>query len=184
MVSGLSERSLDDLDDVAHHRGDVEADLPGRAGRVVLQPAGGQSPHPGLLVPGHGLDRQAEGVAGTALDLAEHEGAGGPHDEVELAVAAPPVPGHHLVPPGLVPGRDGVLPCDPERPAGLRHVALPQSSFSGSSSTFTSLNVTTRTDDTKRAGRYISHTHASPSSISNQVRDPSPLASIFTSLAR
>ena len=37
----------------------------------------------------------------------------------------------------------------------------PQSSCSGRRSMFTSRNVTTRTSGTKRAGRYMSHTHAS-----------------------
>src|SRR4029077_2846532 len=41
-----------------------------------------------------------------------------------------------------------------------------ESSCSGSRSTFTSRKVTTRTSGTKRAGRYMSHTHASRSSTS------------------
>src|SRR5439155_25939615 len=72
--------------------------------------------------------------------------------------------------------------CQLGEPAG--RVPEPSRSLSGSSSTLTSLNVTTRTEDTKRAGRYMSQTQASPRTISKYVRPSSSRASILTSLAR
>src|SRR5271169_2640265 len=56
-----------------------------------------------------------------------------------------------------------VVDCSPPF---LSHCA--HSSFSGRRSTFTSRKVTTRTEGTKRAGRYMSHTHASCIKTSTQ----------------
>ena len=89
----------------------------------------------------------------------------GRHDEVELAVAAAPVAGQHRrspaprtsAPPGPRRGRRA-----PGARASATSCAVPrQSSLRGSSSTFTSLNVTTRTRGHEPAGRYMSHTQAS-----------------------
>ena len=67
-----------------------------------------------------------------------------------------------------VPGRSLVLAGGAEGAALLRprRAGNDYSSFSGSSSTLTSLNVTTRTDETNRAGRYMSQTQASRREIS------------------
>ena len=87
-------------------------------------------------------------------------GAAARADQVELAVAAPPVAGHHLVAVRDVPGGRPVLPCRPQPQPGRGHRSR---SGLASSSMFTSLNVTTRTDGTKRilVWRYMSHTQAS-----------------------
>ena len=97
------------------------------------------------------------------LDLAEHDQAALGHDEVELTRPAAPVAGEHLVAVGGVPRGSLVLAAPTEEMGSDlgRHRSL-----AGSSSTFTSLNVTTRTDETNRAGRYMSQTHASPRVIS------------------
>ena len=71
-----------------------------------------------------------------------------------LLVAALPI----LLFPGLPARRAAAgLACRAQRPTGVGH----QISLLGSSSMFTSLNVSTRTFLTKRAGRYMSQTQAS-----------------------
>ena len=80
----------------------------------------------------------------------------------------------HPIPPGtghivVVPERaGGPAPLAPRLlgPRGADEAPLSYRSLPPSSSTLTSLNVTTRTVFTKRAGRYMSHTQASVSSSS------------------
>ena len=83
------------------------------------------------------------------------------HDEIELALAHPPVAVEDRVagaPRTRPRPRPRRLPDDAARVGHARQRSLP-----GSSSTFTSLKVTTRTSATKRVLRYMSHTHASRS---------------------
>src|SRR5690606_6454518 len=101
--------------------------------------------------------------------------------------------GQHKAPcrqrkPGALPTAQGILQtaergakhsrplpsaCHPEKPSlGISRSAL------ASSSTLTSLNVTTRTFFTNRAGRYMSHTHASCIFTS---KNTSPFSAVRTS---
>src|SRR5690606_10168556 len=107
--------------------------------------------------------------AGAGLDLADHHPAVLRADEVDLALPAAPVAGEDLVALRAVPGRRLILAPCPQRAPGRGHRSR---SGVASSSMFTSLNVTTRTDGTKRilVWRYMSHTHASRSSSSTRVR--------------
>ena len=105
-----SERVLQHVDEqppalVPHHRSDVEAQrtpVPG----MGMQPAQGERPQPPLLARRHRLERRAECVAGAGLDLAEHDRAGACEHEVELTVAAAPVPVDDVVAGAPVPRRD------------------------------------------------------------------------------
>src|SRR5882724_1722405 len=180
-----SERVRQDVDlpaaaAVGTNRGDVEAQR--RAGSdVIAEPPAGQPPEPLLLTDGDGFGGRAEGVAPPRLHLAERDRSRSAHDKVELAFADAPVAVEHLVARGLVPRRGGVF----SRPAyDATGVAQIQRSLPGSSSTFTSLKVTTRTSATNRVLRYMSHTHASRRRSSKYVRPSSRRTSRSTSFAR
>src|SRR5262249_37616267 len=123
---------------------------------------------PGLLGQAHRLRGLSERGSGSGLDLAEHDRPPEAENKIQLAVPTAPVAVEHLVAVSEVPVRGAVLPRDAEGAPALRphRPGNGYSSFSGSSSTLTSLKVTTRTDDTKRAGRYMSHTQASLRAIS------------------
>src|SRR5437879_4680723 len=121
------------------------------------------------LVVVDGFGRRAEQGRRPRLHLAEHDLGATLDDEVELATPTAPVLGDQLVALRLVPGRGDLLPGDGTTAALGRH----QSSFLGSSSMFTSLNVTTFTEETNRLCRYMSHTHASVMLSSTQLRPPS-----------
>ncbi len=106
---------------------------------------------------------------GAGLDLAEDQRAPEGDDQIQLAVTAAPVAVQDPVTPILIPVRRPLLPERAEGATTLARQPSPgsdYSSFSGSSSTLTSLKVTTRTEDTNRAGRYISQTQASRRAIS------------------
>lgn len=85
----------------------------------TVEPAGGQPPDPGLLGAGHGLGRGAEGRPAARLDLAEHERAPAPGDQVDLPVPAAPVAPDDLVAVLLVPRRRELLAGGPEGAARL-----------------------------------------------------------------
>src|SRR5438132_736238 len=150
------------------HAGDVKADVGEAARRGLLaEPPRGQAAEPTLLHRRHRLGRDPEAGARPGLHLAEDDAALPGDDQVELTLPAAPVPAEDGVAPARVPGGGKVLapgaqveppPVD-RRPAGAgrRH----QISLPASSSTLTTLNVTTWTSETNRAGRYMSHTHAS-----------------------
>src|SRR5690606_6050647 len=132
----------------------------------------GEGPQPLLLRRRDRLRWVPVGERRTGLHLADDERAALEADEVALALLAPPVASHHGIARLAVPGGSALLPCRPEPEAGRGHSSR---SWRGSSSMFTSLNVTTRTDGTKRilVWRYMSHTQASVSSSSTRVRPPS-----------
>src|SRR5262249_40386188 len=151
-----------------------------------------QPADPQLLGPRHRLHRRPERLAASGLDLAhDHERTAADH-EIELTVTAAPVAGHHLEALTFVPARRQGLPV---RAAGAVGVHLwasvsdvvtgpgapgnaprrltgagAYSSTRGSSSTFTSLKVRTRTLGTNRLLRYMSHTQASRSSTCTRGR--------------
>ena len=135
---------------------------------MLPQPAGGQPPDPGLLRRPDGLRGCTESGPRAGLHLAEDDRPAETNDEIQLALPAAPVAVQDLVPVLQVPGRSLVLAGGAEGAALLRprRAGNDYSSFSGSSSTLTSLNVTTRTDETNRAGRYMSQTQASRREIS------------------
>src|SRR5207237_469789 len=144
-----SERSLDDLELVAEHGGHVESNLR-RPHPRFLDPARRQMANALTLVVVDGFGRRSEQRRRPRLHLAEHDLGATLDDEVELATPTAPVPGDQLVALRLVPGRGDLLPGEGTPAALGRH----QSSFLGSSSMFTSLNVTTLTEETKRLCRY------------------------------
>lgn len=69
----------------------------------------------GLLGRGDRFDRMTEAVRRPGLDLAEHELAPAADDEVEFAVAAPPIPVEDLVAPAAVPVGSETLAAPSER---------------------------------------------------------------------
>src|SRR5690606_24166188 len=142
---------------------------------------------------GDGLERVSVAGARTRLDLAEHQRVrcGVVRDQVELALAAPPVAFHDPPAEFLDVGRGAVLtpsgqlsgPCidrhsrpPPHHTLGVAGGRACLSTGGGrgylSSGTWksecaissmeTSRKVRTLADFTKRAGRYMSHTQASP----------------------
>src|SRR5207248_314956 len=164
------ERAFEHLDDEltvgsARHRRHVEAH--GATARVVLgEPPSRECAKASLLARRDCLDRRTELGARARLHLAEDERGITADDHVELAVTAAPVAVEHLVRSGFVPPRNGVLARVSEStarvdPASRARAGHGYRSLPASSSTLTSLNVTTRTLATNRAGRYMSHTHAS-----------------------
>src|SRR3954447_13394696 len=176
-----SERGFEDVDSGraiarGEDRHDVEAQLPGPP-VVRGQPLVRQSSDPELLTACHGLGTDAEGVRGAGLDLAEHHDALALEHQIQLARARPPVAIEHRVAALDVPGAGQRLAVGAERPA--LHSSLP-----ASSSMLTSLNVTTRTLATNRAGRYMSQTQASCSSSSKYTAPSSDFTSIFTEFVR
>jgi hypothetical protein len=62
---------------------------------VLGQPPGGQSAQAAYLGRADRLGRRAEQRAAPRLDLAEHQIVAVPQDQVDLAVAAAPVPVQH-----------------------------------------------------------------------------------------
>ena len=135
------------------------------------QPGGGQPAQAQLLGPRHRLDRRTEPIRCPRLHLAEHDRRFSHHDQVDLPLATTPVAIDHGVALRLVPvcGEGLASRAERRRPRDL------QTSRLGSSSTFTSLNVRTRTGGTNRVCRYMSHTQASRSSTSINGRGPSPV---------
>jgi hypothetical protein len=104
-----SERTFEDFKVARQDRGHVETDLEGSHRRLLFKPPGRQSADPGLFRTGDRLGGDPESVGGARLDLAKDKGPAAPDDQVQLAVPAPPVAGHHLITIGLVPGRGNVF---------------------------------------------------------------------------
>src|SRR6476646_2426023 len=186
------ESALDDLDHgrappFDHDRRDVEAKLT-TAELRLRQPQGGQPADALTLLSADRFDRRAEAVARPGLHLAEHERPAAAQDEIELTGPTTPVAVEDLVARRLVPLCGQGLTALPEGTAVIRRRRLARRrshrSLPSSPSMLTSLNVTTRTLATKRAGRYMSHTQASESSSSKYTRPCSLRTSIFTPLVR
>src|SRR6266508_4939811 len=161
-----------------------------------------QLPELALLRARNRLVAAAEAASATGLDLTEHEHPRAFDDEVELTESASPVPRDDAKPPPQVEGGGRVLAGAAQRRTrgvyrdGVHDwptVSRPtdtQASIVGSpgmpssrrsSSTFTSRRVITRTLETNRAGRKMSHTHASDKRTSTH---PSSRCCTSTTFAR
>src|SRR5688500_6126551 len=83
------------------HAGHVEADVvePPAAVAGLSQPTAGEAPEAALLLPVDGLGGQPEVVPCPGLHLAEDDRPAPGHDEVQLALPAPPVAAQHGVAP-------------------------------------------------------------------------------------
>src|SRR5258708_8970453 len=145
------------------------------------EPACCEHAQPTLLRRGHRFCGDSEAIAAARLDLAEHDRAAAAQHEIDLALAHAPVAIHDFETARHVPRSRGVLA---HRADSTAHVAGHQSSLPASSSMLMSLNDTTRTVDANRAGRYMSHTHASFSVTSKYTRPSSFFDSMFTLFAR
>ena len=124
-----------------------------------LEPASRQQPEPLTLAGRHRFGRRAERVTAAGLHLAERDRVGVSDDEIELALSNPPIAVEHRVTGGRVPLGNRVFAVLTHESSSVSHAL--QRSLPGSSSTFTSLKVTTRTSATNRVFRYMSHTQAS-----------------------
>lgn len=116
-----SEGGFDDIQPVGQDGDDIETDVPGSPRGPLGQPARRQPTNSGPLGGGDGLGRRTEGEGAAGLDFAEHKGAGLADHQVQLALAAAPVPLDHLVTVVAIPGRGLLLAGVPEStPVSLR----------------------------------------------------------------